>query len=421
MSGIILTNTDPEADYKALVEKNSNILIKQGLSIEQTIDKHEDGSVKITLVLAHSQSGQYRTSQIVLPKEKNKNPLEQNSPQVFLFRRILHEMLIGVASSNDATEAELFGPKRKHKEISKPYDQTADFIEFEFFDHTGKKFISKQDRRQFERSVYGITSEEEAAATFEVPIRRELSWSDIKIFMDCKRCFFNAKKLGVRRPVIDAEAFAITKGIDSLLKKEFDKFRAQGNAHPVMPDDPILKPLRHKKLKKWQTGWSEQDRKKYGIQFQNVWENCLVSGAVDDIWINDKKELAIVEHKTIAIPVVYPDFSNIQYLKEYKKQVEFYAWILKKNNYAVSSTSYLLFCNAVVNKESFNWNLEFEPHLLAHQIDDSWVQKTIDDALKCLQEDDQPIASAKCKSCKYFSELTMHTKQFASKQSSLRE
>lgn len=400
LCGIVLTNNDPEADYKALISKNQEILASNGISFNHSIETGKKGSFVLITELFHKQTGQSRKSTFPL------YDTDHNSIEIFLAKRLSIEMLLGLSSSNCALEAELFGPKRKHKEIPKPYDNTADFIEFELFDHTGKKIISKRDRRQFERLFLGMTSEEEAATQFEEPIRRELSWSDIKIFMQCKRCFFNEKELRVKRPVSDSEGFALTKGIDSLLKKEFDQYRAQGIAHPVMPDDQVLKPLRHKKLKKWQTGWSVQDRKKYGIQFQNVWENWLVSGAVDDIWINDKNELVIVEYKTIATPILYSDFSNISYLPEYKKQVEFYAWIFKKNNYAVCSTSYLLFCNALVNKESLNWNLEFEPYLLAHKIDDSWVQRTIYDALKCLQEGVQPVAGANCKTCKYFNELT---------------
>lgn len=147
-------------------------------------------------------------------------------------------------------------------------------------------------------------------------------------------------------------------------------------------------------------------KRKYGIQFHHVWENWFVNGGVDDVWINDKKELVIVDYKTIVKSIIYPNFSNIPYLHEYKKQIEFYAWIFKKNNYTVCSTGYLLFCNAITDKNSFDWKLEFEPYLFAHKIDDSWVQATIYDALESLQSDIVPMANLNCKACKYFNNLT---------------
>jgi hypothetical protein len=54
IGSIILTNIDPEADYKALIRKNHSVLTKYNLIIEQIIDKLEDGSIKITLTLLHT-------------------------------------------------------------------------------------------------------------------------------------------------------------------------------------------------------------------------------------------------------------------------------------------------------------------------------------------------------------------------------
>lgn len=406
IDGIVLTNSDPEADYLALVEKTRPILEECGFLMERVIDLHNDGSVSIALILLHVESGQFLRSQTRLRKEKYQNRVEKNSRNVFIESRYLYEGLLGIASSNCTIEAELFGPKRKHRKLHSPYDKTADFIYFDCFNENGKPYKRKVCRREFERLFLGMTTEEEAIAKFEIPVRREFSWSDIKLFMQCKRCFFNKKKLGVTQPKPDVEGFALPLAIDALLKKEFDQYRVQRKSHSIMPDGLGLKPLKHKKLKKWQTAWSCTERKKYGIQFDQVWENWFVNGGIDDVWINDKKELVVVEYKTIVNPVISSDFSNVSYLHEYKKQIEFYAWIFKKNNYTVCSTGYLLLCNAITNRDSFDWKLEFEPYLLAHEIDDSWVQKTIYNALESLQEEGQPIAGVNCKTCKYFDELT---------------
>lgn len=400
LSGIYLTNSDPEADYKALIEKNRLVLDKFGLSFSHKISPEENGVFILTTELRHRDSGQYEMSMLPIRDLKN----------TYFMQRLLCEGLLGVSSKNDAIEAELFGPKRKHREHIPLYDNTAEYIEFDFTDQAGNRYKKKVDRKEFEKSFLGMTTEEEAVAEIEVPMRRELSYSDIKLFMQCKRCFFNAKKLGIKQPFPDGEGFELPKAVDAHLKKIFDWYREQGKIHPIMPEG--LKLLKHEKLKKWQTAWSFEDRKKYGVQFDNVWKNYLVYGGVDDAWINDKKELIVVEYKSMAKQAIYPDFKNIPYLNQYKKQIEFYAWLFKKRNYSVCSTGYLLLCNAITNNDSLDLKLEFELHLLAHEIDDSWVQETIDLALQALEKDVAPLSSHDCKTCKYFNELSARMRSF---------
>ncbi len=58
-----------------------------------------------------------------------------------------------------------------------------------------------------------------------------------------------------------------------------------------MDGSVAVRPLKHKNLDKWRTPWNPEDRYNIGgIQFQNVWENWMVYGGVDDIWLNDNKK-----------------------------------------------------------------------------------------------------------------------------------
>ncbi len=397
LNGICLTNSDPEADYVAVVEKNRAILQKFGLSTTDIIEKIENNNLRLTVILSHIKSGQFTKSETIIPLTS------YDDPDVFLLRRIMYEGLLGIFSSNNAIEADLFGPKRKHKELVAPYDKTADFIEFVHYDQDGNVYERRVDRRKFEKSFLGMTTEEEQETKFEIPERRELSWSNIRLFLQCKRCFYIEKKLGIKGPISDSDAFALPKAVDLLLKKEFDQYRMNEKQHPVMVGINIPKPLKHKKLNKWRRAWSFQDKRREGIQYNDVWGNWLACGAVDDVWINDLREIVVVDYKTIVIDNIKKHGTKaIPYIEEYKKQLDFYAWLFKKNNYNVSPTSYLLFCNALTNKDIFDWRLEFEPYLLPHQIDDSWVQETIYDALACLNENRLPEAGKNCKICTYF-------------------
>ena len=69
---------------------------------------------------------------------------------------------------------------------------------------------------------------------FEPNLREpfKLSRSKIELFMDCPRCFYLDRKLGVGRP--PGFPFSLNSAVDALLKKEFDVLRAKNKKHPLM-------------------------------------------------------------------------------------------------------------------------------------------------------------------------------------------
>jgi hypothetical protein len=59
-----------------------------------------------------------------------------------------------------------------------------------------------------------------------------LSRSKVELFMDCPRCFYLDRRLGIARPA--GFPFNLNSAVDALLKREFDRYRAEGVAHPMM-------------------------------------------------------------------------------------------------------------------------------------------------------------------------------------------
>jgi|GEM_PF-682490 hypothetical protein len=396
LKGIILTNDDPEADYKALIERNRLILDKYGLSFEHSMEISEKGMLLVS-ELCHKKSGQYRRSKAYVPREIGESHL-------YFIKRTHFEMMLCCPCSNNAIEADLFGPKRMHRELPAPYDKTADYIEHEYYDQNGKKYIKKIDRRKFEEIFLGMTSEEEANANFEVPEYRRFSWSDIKLFMRCQRCFYYAHKYGIRLYGRD-DVFGLEKEVDKLLKNEFDYYRSELKKHPIMASLNAI-PLKHKYLDLWRTSGIKEGSawEPKGVQFHNVWENWMVYGVVDDVWRSYDNELIIVDYKSSS--------NKDLKITENKKQLEFYAWIFKKRNYPVSNKGYFLFYVPVTDKETFGWNLKFEPLLQEVSIDDSWVQPTINNALACLESESVPPIgkhtfkwNVQCEVCNYVNRL----------------
>ena len=68
-------------------------------------------------------------------------------------------------------------------------------------------------------------------------------------------------------------------------------------------------------------------------------------------------------------------WNNWEYPKGYRRQLEMYQWLFRKNGFNVSNTGYLLYYNGPKNQPMFNQELKFEKHLISLECDDSWVEK----------------------------------------------
>ena len=62
---------------------------------------------------------------------------------------------------------------------------------------------------------------------------------------------------------------------------------------------------------------------------------------------------------------------------------------------------YFVYCNGVIDKKAFDARLEFDIKLIPYTGDDSWVEKTIHDAIDCLKSDTLPSSGPDCDFCAY--------------------
>ncbi len=219
-----------------------------------------------------------------------------------------------------------------------------------------------------------------------------LSRSKIDLFLNCPRCFYLDRKLGVAQP--PGYPFSLNSAVDKLLKKEFDIHRAVGTVHPLMKTygvDAI--PLAHEKIDEW------RDSLRRGITFKVDRENVIITGGVDDVWINPQKEFIIVDYKATSKDAEVTLDADWQI--GYKRQMEIYQWLFRKNGFKVSSTGYFVYCNGDTDKIAFDGKLEFDIKLLPYTGDDSWVEKTVLSAIECLKSDQMPLSGKDCDYCKY--------------------
>jgi len=223
----------------------------------------------------------------------------------------------------------------------------------------------------------------------------KLSRSKIDLFIQCPRCFYLDRKLGVGRP--PGFPFNLNSAVDHLLKKEFDVHRADKTPHPLMKAYGLKAvPFQHEEMDTWRENF-------VGVQFVHKPTNILVTGAVDDVWINDDGELHIVDYKATSKDTEVN--LDAEWQDGYKRQMEVYQWLLRKNGFKVSNTGYFVYANGLKDKKAFDAKLEFDIKIIPYTGDTKWIEKTLQDIKVCLESDTIPAPTKECDYCCYIEAL----------------
>lgn len=216
----------------------------------------------------------------------------------------------------------------------------------------------------------------------------KLSRSKLELFLECRKCFWLDLKQGIKRP--PSMPFTLNNAVDFLLKEEFDVHRAKGRPHPVMIKNKIdAIPFQHEKLGEWRHNFT-------GVRFHHEPTDFLVTGAVDDLWINPDGELYVVDYKATGA-------KEHQIYDSYKHQMEIYQWLLRQNKFDVSPVGYFVFARVDKAKGFGNgtaalaFNLFVEPYVG----DDSWVEQALTSARATLGKPKAPDPAPDCNYCNY--------------------
>ena len=214
-----------------------------------------------------------------------------------------------------------------------------------------------------------------------------ISRSKIDLFVECPRCFWLDQRFGVKRP--DMPTFSLNNAVDELLKREFDTHRLDGTKHPLMEAYGVdAVPFVHKELDSW------RDALRHGIEYIHQETNLSVRGGIDDVWVTPKKELLVVDYKATS------KRKAIELYDSYKRQVEVYQWLFRRNGFKVSDTAYFVYVNANADAKAFDAKLEFTVQLIPHKGDDSWIEGTLMKIKKTLMSDEIP-KTGECDYCPY--------------------
>lgn len=82
-------------------------------------------------------------------------------------------------------------------------------------------------------------------------------------------------------------------------------------------------------------------------------QNIVVTGGIDDIWVDmTTADLVVVDFKATSKKEEVS--LDAQWQDGYKRQMEIYQWLFRKNDFKVSDTGHFVYCNGNTDVETFN-------------------------------------------------------------------
>lgn len=226
----------------------------------------------------------------------------------------------------------------------------------------------------------------------------KFSRTKLELFIECPHCFYLDRRLGISQPF--GPAFTLNIAVDTLMKKECDGYRAQQRPHPITVEYKVdaipYQPTPPELIETWRNNFK-------GISFHHTPTNFLVYGAIDDIWVNPKGELIIIDYKATskAGEVVLDQ----DYHDAYRRQLDIYAWLFKMNTYPVHDKAYWVYCNGIKDGETFENCLHFKTVLIEHPVDTTWIESKLMEAHQCLNQSKPPARTDNCQFCKYLTSV----------------
>jgi len=229
-----------------------------------------------------------------------------------------------------------------------------------------------------------------------------LSRSRWDSYIKCPKCFYLKEKHNIKPP--SQPGHPINSRVDALLKVEFDLLREKGQPHPIFKEYN-LNFIPYNKLDADVLARYRNNFK--GVEAKSTKTKYVLFGSLDDLWFNlDTDEIVVLDYKATSNKNL-EDYttSTKHYHKSYLRQLDFYAYLLKLNDYKVHKTGYWLICNAAnENQKSFKNNINFKTSLLSYNLRTDYIEDTLIELDKCLKKEEPPISGDDCDNCRWFDE-----------------
>ena len=244
----------------------------------------------------------------------------------------------------------------------------------------------------------------------EHPEPYELSRSRVENFVKCPACFYLQQVRGIKFPSIPG--FNINEATDVLLKRDFDTCRISGTSHPFLEKMGYghLVPFRHENFELWTQSLHFGAEGRFHTIHKET--NLKIGGGLDDVWQDTGTgQLHIVDYKSTSQKSPGKEITLEGRWKEsYKRQMDFYIWIMRRLGFDVSDTGYFLYCDADrFTEQKFlgdsDANMLFKMTILPYASNQSWIEETILKIKKTLLSQVSPEHNPDCEYGQFLSSV----------------
>jgi CRISPR/Cas system-associated exonuclease Cas4 (RecB family) len=213
-----------------------------------------------------------------------------------------------------------------------------------------------------------------------------LSPNSLNLYLECPHCFWLDKNMGIKRP--PPYPYALNSAVDSLLKEEFDTYRAKNIPHPMLKENGIKAHLfsNQNLLNQWRNNFA-------GIRYFDPELQATLFGAVDDVLEFPDGKIAPLDYKSTGSTA-----ANVY--DRFQLQLDTYACLMEKNGYKTPRKGYLAFY--IVDKSrGFIDRLPFRKEMVEIETNPSDIYEIFKDAVEVLRKETPPKHSQDCPFAKW--------------------
>jgi hypothetical protein len=227
-----------------------------------------------------------------------------------------------------------------------------------------------------------------------------LSRSKVELYIECPRCFYLDVVLKKGRP--SNFPLNLNNAVDTLIRREFDIYRDMGAQHPLQRLNMLgFRPAKHNMLDMW------RNVQRGGLGFFNPDHGCTYFGVIDDLWINNNGQFAIVDYKSTAKDK--PVLEIPEWATGYQRQLSFYSYLLRKNGFSTYEMGFLVYSTACTGESRFDDQLKFSTNIISVDIEDNWIDSTLDSMQSTIRSKKIPSKTENCKYCNYIEQINLVT------------
>jgi len=212
-----------------------------------------------------------------------------------------------------------------------------------------------------------------------------LSPSKLNLFQECPLCFWLHMVKGIHRP--EGISSTLPRGMDGLIKKYFDHYRASGKMPPEIEGKVQGRLLQDQNLlNEWR-----KTTKTSSPRFFDKELNAYLFGGLDECFVDGEYYIP-VDYKTRGYDLKEGSLSY------YQTQLDCYTFLLEREGYKHLSFAYLIYYIPTKIEENGKVQFKVEAHKL--ETDSQRGYNIFQQAVKCIRGS-QPASHSKCQFCSW--------------------